>query len=136
MRKLLFLLTICAFICGCANTTRLLTDAATTGAGGLVAHKLSKGDPLVTTAGAGAGLLLGEGIHMANTKAETQAYSKGFDKGRSDAVKQQYWIMVNQQKRVEDDFSSEFSLFDLPLPEHQNGGAIINPTTRALRIEN
>lgn len=136
MRNILFLLTVCTFISGCANATRLLTDAATTGAGGLVAHKLSKGDPLVTAAGAGAGLLLGEGIHFANHKAETKAYSKGFDKGRSDAVKQQYWIMVNQQKRIEDDFSGEISLFDIPLPEHHSGSAIINPTIRSLRIEN
>lgn len=130
------LLTVCILLVGCAGTSRVVTDAVAIGAGGLTGHKLSKGDPLITAAGAGAGLLLGETLHYANDMNAKKAYTSGFDKGRSDAVKQQYWVMVNQQKAMEGDlFDENFSLFDIPLPEHTSDGVLLNPTMKTLRID-
>jgi len=124
----------CLLFSGCAGVNRAVTDVVAMGAGGLTAHKLSKGDPLVTAAGAGAGLLLGETLNYANDARARKAYTTGFDKGRSDAAKQQYWIMVNQQKGSAL-MNENFSLFDVPLPEHQNSGALFNSTVRTLRFD-
>lgn len=124
----------CLLFSGCAGVNRAVTDMVAAGAGGLAAHKLSKGDPLVTAAGAGAGLILGETLNYANDARSRKAYTSGFDKGRSDAVKQQYWIMVNQQ-RGGDLLDESISLFDVPLPEHQNNGALFNSTVRTLRFD-
>jgi len=127
-------LSICVLLAGCAGVNRVVTDAVAVGAGGLAAHKLSNGDPLITAAGAGAGLLLGETLNFANDARSQKAYTTGFDKGRSDAAKQQYWIMVNQQ-RESTPFDGNVSLFDIALPEHQKDGALFNPSVKTLRID-
>lgn len=134
MKTSIYSLSIAILLSGCAGMNRVATDAVAVSAGGLAAHKLSKGDPLVTAAGAGAGLLLGEALNFANDARSKKAYVTGFDKGRSDAVKQQYWIMVNQQ-RGNGYFDENISLFDIALPERMEDGALFNPSFRTLRIE-
>lgn len=121
---------------GCAGTTRVLTDTAAAGVGAVAGNTLGKGNPLITAAGAGAGVLLGETLNYANDSHAKKAYAQGFDKGRSDAVKQQYWMMVNQQKAEEGhSFDEHISLYDIPVPEQRIDGVILKPTTKTLRIE-
>jgi hypothetical protein len=130
------LLTTCMLLAACEGTTRVVTDAATTGAGALAANELSHGNPLITAAGGAGGLLVGEALNYANDSNAKKAYASGFDKGRSDAVKQQYWVMVNQQKAAEGhEFDEHISLYDLPVPEQQIDGVILKPTVKTLRIE-
>lgn len=63
------------------------------GAGGAyLGYELSDGNPIATTAGAAGGVLLSEGMHYLAKKETTKAYASGYDKGKSDAVKQQYWL--------------------------------------------
>lgn len=121
---------------GCAGTTRVVTDTLAAGIGAVAGNKLSNGDPLITAAGAAGGVLLGETLNYANDSHAKKAYEQGLDKGRSDAVKQQYWVMVNQQKAAEgQSFDEHISLFEIPVPEQQIGGVILKPTTKILRIE-
>ena len=123
-------------LAGCAGTTRVLTDTVGAGVGAIAGNKLGKGNPLITAAGAGAGVLLGETLNFANDSHAKRAYVEGFDKGRSDAVKQQYWVMVNQQKAEEGKSLDEnISLFEIPVPEQRIDGVILKPTTKILRIE-
>ena len=89
-------------LAGCAGTTRVFTDTVGAGVGAIAGNKLGKSNPLITAASAGAGVLLGETLNYANDNHAKKAYAEGFDKGRSDAVKQQYWVMINQQKAEED----------------------------------
>lgn len=132
----LSLVAVLTFLSGCAGTTRVVTDTLGAGVGAVVGNKLGKGDPLITAAGAGAGVLLGEALNYANDNYARKAYAQGFDKGRSDAVKQQYWVMVNQQKAAEGRaFDENISLFEIPLPEQRIDGVILKPTTKILRIE-
>ena len=130
------LLIIPSLFAGCAGTGRILTDTVAAGGGAFAASKLSKGNPYITAAGAGGGLLLGEALNYGKDSRSKKAYAEGFDKGRSDAVKQQYWVMVNQQKGAEGKANDEnISLFDLPLPEQRIDGVLLKPTTKVLRIE-
>ena len=134
--KSLFLIFAIALLPGCAGTTRVLTDTVAAGVGGFAGNKLGKGNPLITAAGAGAGVLLGETMNYASDSHAQKAYAEGFDKGRSDAVKQQYWVMVNQQKAEEGKSLDEnISLFEIPVPEQRIDGVILKPTTKILRIE-
>ena len=134
--KSLLLILALALLPGCAGTTRVLTDTVAVGVGGFTGSKLSKGNPLITATGAGAGVLLGETLNFANDNHAMKAYAEGFDKGRSDAVKQQYWVMVNQQKAEEGKSLDEnISLFEIPVPEQRIDGVILKPTTKILRIE-
>ena len=88
--KLLLLTVIAGLFAGCA-ATRPISDVALGAGGAYLGHEISKGDPLVTAAGAAGGVVVSETLHYAAKKEAGKAYSTGYDKGKSDAVKQQYW---------------------------------------------
>jgi hypothetical protein len=121
------------FMAGCA-AVRPVTDMAAGAGGGALADQLSNGDPGITAAGAAGGVLLSEGAFYLAGKQATNAYIAGYEKGRSDAVKQQYWIMVHQQQQ--NTVPENISLYAIPVPEQTIDGTILTPTTKYLRIEN
>jgi hypothetical protein len=106
------------------------------GAGGAaLASEFSDGNTALTAAGAAGGVLVSEGLHYASQKQADKAYNAGYEKGRSDAVKQQYWILVNQQKEKTEQNQDNVRYYEIPVPEQTIDGAILNPTTKLLRIE-
>lgn len=119
---------------GCA-ATRPISDVAMGAGGAAIAHELSDGNVAITAAGAAGGVLISEGLHYASQKQAQKAYETGYEKGRSDAVKQQYWILVNQQKEKADQNAENVRYYEIPVPEQTIDGAILNPTTKLLRIE-
>ena len=119
---------------GCA-ATRPLSDVAMGAGGAAIAHELSDGNVAITAAGAAGGVLVSEGIHYLSQKQADKAYQTGYEKGRSDAVKQQYWILVNQQKTQADQDAGNVRYYEIPVPEQTIDGAILNPTSKLLRIE-
>jgi len=122
-------------LCSCASTSRLATNVIGAAGGAALANSLSDGDPLITAAGAGGGLLLGETLNYAQDKQIKKSFTQGYDKGRSDAVKQQYWLLVDQQKSDAGD-DGGVSLIDFPLPEGGPDGSLFHPgSTRTLRID-
>lgn len=137
MKTICFTFLAITLFSGCAGTSRLVTDTVAAGGGALLGDKLSHGNPLMTAAGGAAGLLVGEGLHSANDQLNKKAYATGFDLGRSDAVKQQYWMMVNNQKDGggNGDSNAHISLYEIPVPEQRVDGVILKPTTKILRIE-
>lgn len=137
MKFLLLLIPFTALlITGCAGTTRVVTDTLAAAVGGGAAHAFSKGNPLITAAGAAGGVLAGEVINHVAERGADKARSEGYDQGRSDAVKQQYWVLVNQLRAEAGDGEPEnVSLFEIPVPERTVNGAILSPSTRVLRIE-
>jgi hypothetical protein len=123
-----------ALITGC-STTRPISAVAMGAGGAALANDLSDGDPLITAAGAAGGVLLSEGLHYASKKQADRAYATGYEKGRSDAVKQQYWVLVNQQKPNGGEAGNNVRLYEIPVPEQKIDGVILKPTTKYLRIE-
>lgn len=122
-------------LCSCTSTSRLATNVLGAAGGAALANHLSDGDPLITAAGAGGGLLLGETLNYAQDKKVKKSFTEGYDKGRSDAVKQQYWLLVDQQKKAEG-FEDDVSLFEFPLPEGGPDGSLFHPgSIRTLRID-
>ena len=121
----------------CASNSRLATNALGAAGGAGLAHALSDGDPLITAAGAAGGLLAGEALNHAQDQKTRKSFTEGYDLGRSDAVKQQYWLLVDQQKNPGDpDFESGIGLLDFPLPERMPDGTTFHPgSNRTLRIE-
>ncbi|MGH7988878.1 MAG: hypothetical protein ACREDS_01600 [Limisphaerales bacterium] len=138
MKKLLFQFVplacaVCLFA-GCAAVTRTATDVGLGAGGAALGGVLSKGNPYAIAGGAAGGVLLGEGLHAANSKLNDQSYQTGYDKGRSDAVKQQYWIFVAMQQTKTGD-EGKVRLYEVHLPEQTIDGVIFKPTTQFLRIE-
>jgi hypothetical protein len=126
------LLIIPMFLCGCA-ATRPISDAAMGAGGGALAAQFSNGNPGITAAGAAGGVLASEGLHYAAGKEAEKAYQNGYNKGRSDAVKQQYWLMVNQQKS-QGNQADGVRYYEVKIPEQTVNGVILEPTTEYIRI--
>ena len=113
-------------VSGCAGT-RPISDEAFGAGGGVFGGELTHNNPVGIVGGAAGGVLLSEGLNYA---AHSQA---GYDKGRSDAVKQQYWLYVSLQRaRNRED---HVRLYEVHLPEQQIDGVIFKPTTKLLRID-
>ena len=131
---LISILFVPLLVTGCA-AVRPVSDMALGAGGGLIANQLSNGNPGITAAGAAGGVLLSEGGFYLAGKESDKAYTTGYEKGRSDAVKQQYWILVHQQQQQKT-LPENISLYAIPIPEQTIDGTILNPTTKYLRIEN
>jgi len=132
----LFGLVVCAtsaaLITGCSST-RAISDVALGAGGAYLGHELSDGNPVATAAGAAGGVLLSEGLHYAAKKESQKAYATGYDKGKSDAVKQQYWLYVSLQRQRNQ--VGSVRLYPVQLPEQRIDGVTFQPSTKYLRIE-
>ena len=117
---------------GCA-ATRPIGDAMLGAGGAYLGHQLSDGNPIATAAGAAGGVLLSEGVYYAARKENQKAYATGYDKGKSDAVKQQYWLYVSMQRQR--NHVGTVRLYPVQLPEQRIDGVTFQPTTKYLRIE-
>ncbi|MGO9588273.1 MAG: hypothetical protein ACLP2Y_19010 [Limisphaerales bacterium] len=131
---LILIIFVPLLVTGC-TAVRPVSDMALGAGGGLLANQLSNGNPGITAAGAAGGVLLSEGGFYLAGKASDNAYTTGYEKGRSDAVRQQYWILIHQQQQQKT-LPENISLYAIPVPEQTIDGTILNPTTKYLRIEN
>ena len=121
---------------GCtASQFRTGGDVVGAAGGGLLANKLSHGNPYITAAGAGGGALLADVAGSQIEHAQDSAEKTGYQRGQSDATKQLYWAQQALQKRQDGEDQGQVSLYDIPLPETTEQGAVLAPRTRTLRIE-
>ncbi len=124
------------FFTGCtAPQLRTSGDVVGAAGGGIIANKLSHGNPWITAAGAGGGALIADVAGSQIEHAQDSAEKTGYQRGQSDATKQLYWAQQALQKRQDGDEQGQVSLYDIPLPETTDQGAILAPRTRTLRIE-
>ena len=130
--KLILLALVAGLIAGC-SATRPISDVALGAGGAYLGHELSDGDPLMTAAGAAGGVIVSETLHYAAKKQADKAYATGYDKGKSDAVKQQYWLYVSMQQRRNQ--VANVRLYPVQLPEQRIDGVTFQPSTKLLRIE-
>ena len=122
--------------CAALSPTRMIGNTIGAASGGLIGSKLSKGDPLVTAASAGAGVLLSESLQAGSNASANKAYDAGYDKGRSDSAKQQFQSL-NEQQRLgpQGDDRTNVRTVEVPLPERQENGVILAPSTATVRIQ-
>ena len=130
--KLLLITLVAGLFAGCA-ATRPISDVALGAGGAYLGHELSDGNPLITAAGAAGGVIVSEGLHYAARKQSEKAYAAGYDKGKSDAVKQQYWLYVSLQRQRNQ--VANVRLYPVQLPEQRIDGVMFQPSTKLLRIE-
>lgn len=130
--RLILLAVVAGLIAGC-SATRPISDVALGAGGAYLGHELSDGDPLITAAGAAGGVIVSETLHYAAKKQAEKAYATGYDKGKSDAVKQQYWLYVSMQQRRNQ--VANVRLYPVQLPEQRIDGVTFQSSTKFLRIE-
>src|SRR5438552_9240274 len=130
--KTIFVTLVASLFAGCA-ATRPISDVALGAGGAYLGHEISNGDPLITAAGAAGGVVVSEALHYGAKKQSEKAYATGYDKGKSDAVKQQYWLYVSMQKQRNQ--VGSVRLYPVQLPEQRIDGVTFQPSTKLLRIE-
>ncbi len=130
--KMLLCIAVASLFAGC-STMRPIDDAALGAGGAYLVHELSHGNAAATVAGAAGGVLISEGLHYAAKSQADKAFTSGYDKGKSDAVKQQYWLYVSMQHQRNE--TGSVRLYPVQLPEQRIDGVTFQPSTKYLRIE-
>ena len=115
-----------------ASSQSFLTTAATTAGGAYIGAK--EGGTTGAVIGAAAGYTVGEGINYLSNKSQKEAYLAGYEKGQSNAVKQQYWIARDNQRPKSNDDGYAESLYEIPVPATDQNGVLREPTTRVIRV--
>lgn len=138
---ILALLFILLFTAGCATagadsagrTRDFATTAATTAAGAYVGAKEGDGKAKNAAVGAAAGFVAGEAINYFNNKAQREAFLAGYEKGQSNAVKQQYWIARDNQRPSLDE-NYEEAYYEINVPQSDRDGVRREATKRVIRV--
>jgi len=130
--KSLLCTAVASLFVGC-SAMRPIDDAALGAGGAYLGNSLSHGSPVATVAGAAGGVLVSEGLHYAAKSQADKAFANGYDKGKSDAVKQQYWLYVSMQHQRNE--ANSVRLYPVQLPEQRIDGVTFQPSTKYLRIE-
>jgi hypothetical protein len=124
-----------AGLSGCGTAGGMASDIGLAGAGGVLGHELSDGDMGVTAAGAVGGYLVSKVAQNQVGKAVRNAEQRGYERAMNQAVKQQYWIIQNQQRPGDARSESSARLVPVQLPETTVNGAILNPSVEYVRVE-
>ena len=122
--------------CAGVSPTRIIGNTVAAASGAFIGNKLSNGNPLITTAAAGGGVLLSESLQAQSNASSRKSYDAGYDKARSDSAKQQYQVLNDRQRLGPQlDDRTNVRLLEVPLPERQENGVILAPSTATLRIQ-
>ncbi len=138
---LLFMVLVMLFMAGCSTagadsagrTRNFATTAATTAGGAYIGAREGDGKAKNAAVGAAAGFVVGETINYFNNKAQREAFLAGYEKGQSNAVKQQYWIARDNQRPSVDDGYEE-TYYEIDVPQTDRDGVRREPTKRVIRV--
>ncbi|MEO7700680.1 MAG: hypothetical protein ABIZ04_15770 [Opitutus sp.] len=120
---------------GCTTAGRVASDLGLAGAGGVVGYKLSDGKAGGAAAGAAAGYLASNLAQNKVQRALIDAEQRGFDRAMNQAVKQQYWVIQNQQRSRVAPESTPARYVPVQLPESKIDGVIHKSSVEYLRVE-
>ena len=133
--EVLVLLALSLVLAGCSTGAGgVASDVGLAGAGGVLGYKLSDGNAGVAAAGAAAGYVVSKVAQSEYKSAAQKAEKAGYDRAMNQAVKQQYWIMQNQQKSLPVD-DERPRLVPVVMPETNINGVIQKAHVEYLRLE-
>ena len=130
---LLFVLPLLLGGCG-TGAGGAASDLGLAGAGGVLGYKLSNGNGGAAAAGAAAGYVASKVAQSEHTRATREAEKAGYDRAMNQAVKQQYWIMQNQQKSLPA-AAEQPRLVPVVIPETNINGVIQKAHVEFIRLE-
>ena len=138
---LLFMVVVVFFMPGCATasadsagrTRNFATTAATTAGGAYIGAREGDGKAKSAALGAAVGFVAGEVVNYFSNAAQKEAFLSGYEKGQSNAVKQQYWIARANHRPMADDGYEE-GYYEFPVPANEREGVRREPSTRVVRI--
>jgi len=111
------------------------SDVGLAGAGGVLGYEVS-GDKVGGAAvGAATGYVASKIAQASYKHGTAEAEQAGFDRAMNQAVKQQYWIIQNQQKTMQPSDARDPRLVPIVIPESRVNGAIVDAHIEYLRID-
>ncbi|HTQ30427.1 MAG TPA: hypothetical protein VMI53_04400 [Opitutaceae bacterium] len=121
---------------GCATGLGgMAADAGLAGAGGVVGYKVSGGKTGGAAIGAATGYIASKIAQSEYSKSTAEAEKTGYDRAMNQAVKQQYWIIQNQQKSLPADNERSPRLVPVVMPETNINGVIQNAHVEYIRLD-
>jgi len=122
-------------LAGCNTVGSTAADLGLAGAGGVAGYHLSDHK----AGGAAVGAVVG---YAASRIAQTQMQreiseteQRGYDRAMNQAVKQQYWIIQNQQRSRESSHEREACMVPVAIPETTIDGVTTNARIEYLRVQ-
>ena len=139
MKKSLFevlaLVALSLLLAGCGTEAGgVASDVGLTGTGGVLGYEISDGNAGVAAGGAAVGYVVSKVAQSEFKSAAQKAEKAGYDRAMNQAVKQQYWIMQNQQKSLPVD-DERPRLVPVVMPETNINGVIQKAHVEYIRIE-
>ena len=105
------------------------------GAGGVAGYQLSGHKVGGAAAGAAVGYLASRVAAIRGAAHRAGSGKRGYDRALNQAVKQQYWIIQNQQRSRDPTDSTSVCCVPVQIPETTVDGVIHNPTTANVPFE-
>lgn len=115
---------------GCSSIGRNVSDVGLAGLGGVAGYELSGKEIGGAAIGAVAGYAASK---IAQTQIQSEiakAEKEGYQRAMNQAVKQQYWIVQNQQKASETP-----RYLPVRVPTQKVDGVLTNPTIQYIKID-
>lgn len=119
---------------GCSTAGRAAADLGLAGAGGIAGYQVSNGKAGGAAAGAAVGYLASKVAQSKVAQAQAEAEQRGYDRALNQAVKQQYWIIQNQQRSRETPPEIETRLVPVVIPETKINGVVQAAHVEYLRL--
>jgi hypothetical protein len=124
------------FLSGCGTLRQPASDVLLMGAGGAIGYEASGKKIGGAAIGAGAGYVASRVVNSQMDAALAEAEQRGHDRAMGQAVKQQYWIIQNQQRRDDNAGETDARYVTVSLPETTlPDGTILKPTTATFRTQ-
>jgi hypothetical protein len=108
---------------GCACLGGSATEVGLAGVGGAVGYEVADHKMDGAAIGAAAGYVAGKVARREVKRGEDDAEKRGYDRAMNQAVKQQYWIIQNQQ-RTDKTAVRNTSMVPVVIPEANVNGVI------------
>lgn len=119
---------------GCSTAGGAASDLGLAGAGGVVGYQVSDGKTGGAAAGAAVGYLASKVARSEVGQLQAEAEKRGYDRALNQAVKQQYWIIQEQQRSREKQDESPARLVPVVVPETKSDGVLVQAHTEYLRV--
>ena len=136
--KLPLIAAAAVFLAGCATsqTARIGTDVLAAGAGGIIADKLSNGNPYWTLAGGVAALGAAEWAHSAASSDDQKQLALAYERGQAQNAQTTYDAIQNVQKSGRRPSVTNADYVEIPIvaPARTINGVKIDASTEYIRI--
>ncbi len=124
-----------AGLTGCGTVGGAASDLGLAGAGGVIGYQVSDKKTGGAAAGAVVGYLASKVAQSTVQRKLTEAEQRGYDRAMNQAVKQQYWIIQEQQRSRTTTEERDPRLVPVVIPETNINGVIQNAHVEYLRVQ-